>query len=300
MVKILFIPLLVISLFANDEYLPLSEISKNKKIEYNFITNNKIENRYNDYKSVDIMSKKKFTNRKAYKKITNERKKPRVYKQKIVKRDIEKKNLILQDTKNEMDYKNDFATNINGKNISVIAQLTYESVSSKLDNKKFDSSNTYLPKLYVNINEHTIIGEYFKNSNSINFNDIDVLIYTLGYRYNMQINKKFKISLGLDQEYLNLDNSNDKSDYSEYFPNLAFDLDYNILDIFNLSYGNSIGANGGDIKYAYKYYLNIETSPNLFNNRIAFMTGYKHRTIKFKETNKLELFGPYVGLKVFF
>ena len=57
MKKIVSIPLFTLSLFASSEYVPVSELSNDKKVEYNFVNksslnkqNNQIET--NNYKNV--------------------------------------------------------------------------------------------------------------------------------------------------------------------------------------------------------------------------------------------------------
>lgn len=266
-------------ILAND-YVPLSDFSKVKKKEYKF-TNTYVKPKNLEYKKTNEFTKKRLK-QKSSKHYRSVKKSP-----------VDKSYLILQNTKNTNAYYE--SRTKNRRDISVVTELTYHFFNGKVNDTKLDSSKSFIPKIYLNIDKHTIVAKYLKT----NFDKIKNSNYTLGYRYNINQNNGLSANVGLDMNYFEFQN-NKANKLSEFYPSFEFDLNHDIVDTFNISYGAGVGSNGSGVKHAYNYFADIETNPHLLNNHVSILAGYKGRTYKDKNSDKYKLHGPYLGLKAFF
>ncbi len=298
-------------LFAND-YLPLSKISKDKKLEYNFITldntiiqaseiNTKSSITSDGYETVqeaDIVIPQKVEEKvqvKVKKKIAQKViVEPEIKQEKIKPKKTElpkQSNLILKD---EVKL-NPEKTNVQlQRDLFFTAKITFSPVTADLSGfgtSLSDKSNVFIPEARIDINDHSFTAEYFTSKNEfsgINTTTIETQIqwFKGGYRYNID-----NLSIGADLNYAVLD-VNSEEDYNELYPSLEIDMNHNI-DNISLNYGAGFGKNN-NIDYSYDYFLNVGIKPYALSEA-SLVAGYKNRTIKDEDT-KLEFSGPYLGV----
>lgn len=289
MKRILVLSLITSALLAQDEYLPLSKISDDKKMEYNFITLDK---------NIDAKNIEPKVIKEEKNEIVEPLKEEKTQLEKIAEEAIviEKKDLILKkEIKKENSPKN-IVSNKDTINKSILnkqtqrevffsAQITYSPISSKISASGIsssDDSNAFIPELELQINKHKIGAEYFKNEN----NYADISLIKLGYKYEYE-----NTNIGADLNYLKVKTSLDSQ--NEIYPSFEVDFNHNIENI-KLSYGAGFGKNS-DIDYAYDYFINAGIKPYVLSEA-SFIAGYKARGFKMNDT-KFDFKGPFIGVK---
>jgi hypothetical protein len=279
--------LLLSSLYAFDDYMPVSEISNDKKVEYNFINSNNIANE-------EVDKKERFQSFESVKNIENnedivQKEKEEIQKisPKIDKDFVKeyKKDNILQDTKKN-------SQNTFSKDFSITPKISYMYVSTTSGNRNFEKSQEILPEISFSYENHTIKADYFeintKYQNRIKF---DTTWYRIAYLY-----KYLNANIGLAYNNYKLEASTNNAllESSMKFPTLEVHLK-NSKDQLQVEYGGFYGKNNSDIKYAYEYYLNF--GYRIFNNdKLIFSAGYKNRTLEDSSNIKVEYKGPIIGI----
>ena len=309
MKKAILFCILAIVLNASDDYIPLSKISDDKKLEYNFVTldNTIIEAKDLDtkaitddgYSSIPVVEEIKYKapeikKTKENKQIINNEIKQKVLIEKIEPETI-KQNVILKDEINISNIKKeqilvntkDDETQSNSK-FKFSAQITYSPITTTISGSGISLSNKtngFVPEIQLQKGNHKAVAEYFKVENDFLGANVETTIYKLGYRYVYE-----NANVGVDANYAVFD---DGTSDEEFYPSLEIDFSHNI-DNIELSYGAGIGKNN-NIDYAYDYFFNAGIKPYALSEA-SLVAGYKNRTIKDNDS-KLEFKGPYIGVK---
>ena len=303
MKKIVSIPLFALSLFASSEYVPVSELSNDKKVEYNFVNksslnkqNNQIET--NNYKNVVQESNEIIEPLEEV-----EIKETKV----IVPENIKEKKEVIQNTKTVnktlvKEYKNEnilkdevkLSDNTFSKDFSVTPKLSYMRLTLS-DEEEIGKTNILLPEIAFKYKNHILKTDYMGVDIKYIYSYFDLNVETSWYRlaylynfYNANIglaynNYKVKASLlgvsGKDtDEFVTLEiHAKNKQNH------------------IVAEYGGFYGKNDSDIENAYEYYLNLGYEV-LNNDKLVFTLGYKNRTIEFDDGLELEYKGPTLGI----
>lgn len=306
--------LLLSSLYASDDYTPVSKISNDKKVEYNFMnssnetTNQKInkEEKFESVKSVANSAKKEeFRAVKSQEPIeikkeilqevkTDEIKETTPTVDKNFIKDYKKEN-ILQDTKQ-------YSQNSLNRDFSITPKITYSYLTSDIFRtgkvRPSDKKSVLIPELSLKYKEHTLKAELLDSKSSYT----DVLIVDsdletkvkwlkLYYLYNYQ-----NINLGL--AYNNYKADFNIVDYNvnfktrEEFPSLEVH-GKNEEDKLEVNYGLSYGQSS-DIDYVYEYYVNLGYKVFQYD-ALNINAGYRNRTIDY-DNLKYQYKGPTLSL----
>jgi hypothetical protein len=302
--------LLLSSLYASDDYTPISKISNDKKVEYNFMKNtNQKPNKEEKFESVKSIAnsnkKEEFQSIKSTEPIelkngilqevkSDEIKETTPTVDKSFVKDYKKEN-ILQDTKK---YSQDGFS----KDFSITPKITYTYLTTDLHStervRPIDRKNVLVPELSLRYKEHTLKAELLDSkAHYTNVLIVDSDLETrikwlkLYYLYNYQ-----NVNLGLAYNNYKADfiivdyNRNLKK--REEFPSLELNAknEENQLEInYGLSYGKST-----DIDYAYEYYVNL--GYKIFQNDVLNINaGYRNRTIDYDNV-KYQYRGPTLSL----
>jgi hypothetical protein len=291
---------LAVFLFAQDDYVPLSELSNAKKIEYNFVDKKKkIETpKVQEYKTIKIEENKYeavspieeveikediIENNTNFEKIENIKEEKKIVNKELVKE--YKSENILQDTKeNKVSITEDF---------SITPKLTYSYLKTDIYATDrisvVDEKSVLIPEIAVSFKNHTLKAEvlevesYF-NQVILGGSDLETTVkwYKLYYLYNYN-----NISFGLAYNDFSLNwnavNYNISSKDKEEFPSLELHMknsDKNLQVEYGLSYGKN-----NNITYSYEYYLNLGYKI-LKDNDLILSAGYKNRVIEYNFPNK--------------
>lgn len=293
MKKTIFIAFFTSSLLVANDYLPLSKIEDDKKLEYNFITlDNKV------IKTDEVNTKSTVSNKenKIVQEIPNT-KKETIKKEIVLEKEVNdyKKDNILQNRK--------INTSINSSDFTITPKVTYSYmttdnyVSGKV--AVVDKKNVVMPELAVSYKKHTLKAEtmsvktYF-NSVIIGGNDLEMKNSwsKLSYLYKYQ-----NVNLGLAYNLYKLkgnfifNNVNYFVKDEQKFPSLELHVK-NEEDKMEVNYGLSYGKNS-DIDYAYQYYLNL--GYKIFNNNLVLTAGYQNKTIEIGNI-RFQHKGPAISL----
>jgi hypothetical protein len=312
MKKIVILSFLALSLFASDEYIPVSELSHSKKQEYNFVnkTNiNKAVEAENNTKvlqesdeviepleNVEIKERKieeNIDNSISIEKIENKKEEKEILNKELVKE--YKNDNILQDTKTNKSSIKDFT-------ITPKFTYSYITIDGYYPGKVglLDKKNVLIPEILIAYNNHMLKAEtmstkaYFK-SVLIDGGDLDAKTssYKLSYLYKYQ-----NANFGLAYNYYKTSWDFILYDYyyqfedKQIYPSLELHMK-NEENRLQVEYGLSYGKNS-DIDYAYEYYINL--GYKIFNNDgLIASVGYKNKTIDI-DSLKFEYKGPTISL----
>ena len=289
MKKIIILSSLGLYLLANGDYIPLSQLSDNKKKEYNFVEKIKTT------KEVGIENKKSihYNNKK------------------IIKLEKKENNEIIKDYKNgnilndEMEpSKNSFSHNRN-KDFSVTPKLSYMYVTTSFEGETIDKTHDILPEISFVYKNHTLKVNYsdirVKTDylSTLNLSDFDLnskwtRISYLYKFYNANIGLAYNDFRTKGNYIDNFDSNKYKEKDKESFASVEVHLK-NVRDQLILEYGGFYGKNDNDVKNAYEYYINL--GYKIFNNdNLILNVGYKNRTIEFDDDLKIETKGPILGI----
>lgn len=294
-------------LFA-DDYVPLSKITQDKQLEYNFITlDNTViqasdvetqstvyEDGYESVENIPVVKPQEVQ-------IINKPKIQEVVKPQVVKEIPNKDKLILNDEVKYTPKKAELITNDMNKtdvqlkkDVFFTAALTYSPITAEISDSSVslsNKSNVFIPEGQVQINKHKFVAEYFKSENdfagpttSVN---VDTQWFKSGYRYNIE-----NANVGADINYIKMESDLNTTE-DEVFPSVEIDFSHNV-DIVEFTYGAGIGTNS-NIDYAYDYFLDVGIKPTQFSEA-SLIAGYKNRTFKDQDA-KYEFSGPYIGVK---
>lgn len=300
MKKIVTLSYLAISLFADGDYIPLSKLSDEKKIEYNFM----------DAKKSPKEIIKKEEEFQPVKQIENNEIKKEIVQEKIEKTEKIQENNTAVNKDFVKEYKKDnilqdekkYSQNTFSKDFSITPKITDTFLTSDIHETEkvhpVDKENVLVPEISVKYKEHAIKAEIL-NSESRYSNVLVVgsdLVtkvnwFKLYYLYNYE-----NINLGLAYNNYKADfivvdyNVNYKT--HEEFPTLEFS-GKNEENKFEVNYGASYGQNNY-IDYAYEYYVNL--GYKIFRNDIFNINaGYRNRTIDYND-RKYQYTGPTLSL----
>ena len=297
MKKIVSIPLFTLSLFASSEYVPVSELSNDKKVEYNFVNKSSLNKQNNQIETNNYKNVVKESNEIIEPLEEVEIKETKV----IVPENIKEKKEVIQNTKTVnktlvKEYKKEnilkdevkYSDNSFSKDFSVTPKLSYMNVNTSVDKLNVNNkSHEIVPEFsltYKNI--HTIKADYF----NVNAEEFDTNWYRIAYLYkflNANIGLAFN-SLTLKGDYLDDGKDNEK------FPTIEIHLK-NSQNQLQVEYGGFYGKNSENIKSAYEYYLSL--GYKIFNNdNLIVNAGYKNRTVEDDDGYILEYKGPTLGI----
>lgn len=294
MKKLSLLSILSLALFANDDYVPLNNLTSEQKENYNFIKKKDIESDYvspspsefipvSEYKKPEIVQENNQNQQILQKQNVAEKK----IDKKIIN-DYQKEN-ILKDSKNK-------STRVFNEDFSITPKVSYMNVTTKEDGDKLDKTHQVIPELSFKYKDHIIKVDYFGINGKIeeDNNKLNVDWYRVGYLYSY-LNAKIGIAYN-DFRY-KVSRIDGTFKEKEKFATLELHLE-NTQDDFVLNYGGFYGKNDHYIKNAYEYYVALGYRP-LRNDLLVLSLGYKNRTIEEKnesETNKIIFQGPTVGI----
>jgi len=217
MKKVVVISCLGIYLLANNEYIPLSQISDNKKEEYNFNKETKVKVKENN----EIMKEYKSEN------ILNDEIKPS---------------------------KNSFSYNFT-KDFSVTPKISYMYVDTSFEGENIKKTHEVIPEISFIYKNHTLKADYLNvNSKIYDVVELDTSWYRLSYLYKYY---NANIGLGYNDIRADLTLIGKKSiKDDERFPTLELHFK-NTKDQLVFEYGGFYGKNDNNIEDAYEYYINL-------------------------------------------
>lgn len=285
MKKIVTLSYLAISLFADGDYIPLSKLSDDKKIEYNFMDAKK-NPKEKIKKEEEFHPVKSIENSEIKKEIVQEKTEKIQENNTPVNKDFVKeykKDNILQDEKK-------YSQNSFSKDFSITPKITDTFLTSDIhETEKVhpeDKENVFVPEISIRYKEHTIKAEILDSESRYS----NVLVvgsdlvtkvkwFKLYYLYNYE-----NINLGLaynnyKADFIVVDYNVNYKTYEE-FPTLEFS-GKNEENQFEVNYGASYGQNNY-IDYVYEYYVNL--GYKIFRNDIFNINaGYRNRTIDYDD-----------------
>lgn len=297
MKKIVTLSYLAISLFADGDYIPLSKLSDDKKIEYNFMDAKK-NPKEKIKKEEEFHPVKSIENSEIKKEIVQEKTEKIQENNTPVNKDFVKeykKDNILQDEKK-------YSQNSFSKDFSITPKITDTFLTSDIhETEKVhpeDKENVFVPEISIRYKEHTIKAEILDSESRYS----NVLVvgsdlvtkvkwFKLYYLYNYE-----NINLGLaynnyKADFIVVDYNVNYKTYEE-FPTLEFS-GKNEENQFEVNYGASYGQNNY-IDYVYEYYVNL--GYKIFRNDIFNINaGYRNRTIDYND-RKYQYSGPTLSL----
>ena len=283
----------ILSLFASDDYTSVSELSDNKKKEYNFVNKDNSSKPLGTdiYKSV---SQENYETIKPLKKVEIEEISVNNIeylekKEEIVQNIETVDKTFVKEYKDENILKDEvkYSDNSFSKDFSVTPKLSYMHVTTSVDKLNINNkSHEIVPEISLTYkNSHTIKADYF----NVNAEEFDTNWYKVAYLY-----KFLNANIGLGYNGLTLKNHIENKENDAKFPTIEVHL-INSQNQLQVEYGGSYGKNSDDIKSAYEYYLSL--GYKIFNNdNLIINAGYKNRTIKIDESDKIEYKGPTVGI----
>lgn len=301
MKKTIIFSLAALTLYANSDYIPISELSNDKKFEYNFVNkNNSIEQVESEkYESV---SKENNVEIKEIKVdiIEDIPENKELIENKEFVKEYKKEN-ILQDSRNKTN-------NTFSKDFSITPKFTYSYLKADFfatDRVSVvDKKGIFIPEITVSYKNHNLKAEGFEAKSYFN----KVLISGSDLETTIKWNKLYYLysynNINLGIAYNNFDikfyavNDNVILKDQQKFPSFELHMK-NSNDILQAEYGFSYGKNN-DISYSSEYYLNVGYKL-LKDNELILSAGYKNRTIEYnfpeKDTEyKYEFEGPTLSL----
>lgn len=298
MKKTVVLPFLALSLFASDEYIPVSELSHSKKQEYNFINKTNI-NKAVETKTHAVLSQESDDVIEPLEKVeiketkVNISEKIKEKKEVIPNTKVENKTFV-KEYKKENILKDEvkYSDNSFSKDFSVTPKISYMNVTTDLGDYELDKTHEIIPEISFMYKKHILKTEYFNvNTKLFDIIDFDTTGYKLAYLYNF-----YNANIGLAYNKYNFKISllGESIKDSEEFASLEVHLKNKENQIL-VEYGGFYGKNDSDIKNAYEYYLNLGYEV-IKNDKLIFTLGYKNRTIEIDESDNLEYKGPTIGV----
>lgn len=298
MKRVIIFSCLSVSLFADGDYVPLSELSDAKKIEYNFMNKKNIVEPIEAKKNNQIIQQTQ----------QNSEIKEEVQVIKEVKNNDEnflkefKKENILQDSNKE-----NRVLKSEDRDFSITPKLTYMYLKTDIFGTQrvsaVDEGSAFLPEIALKYKNHTIKADFMESKAYFN----NVLLVGSDLETNTKWQKFHYLygygnaDFGLAYNKFDLDWKVVRYGFTtpqrEEFPSLEinFKNDDNKLQAL---YGGSYGRND-NIEYAYEYYLNLGYRI-LNKDSLILSAGYKNKTIEFGNDNineyRYQYKGPTLGL----
>jgi hypothetical protein len=294
MKKIVVFSFLALSLFASDEYIPVSELSHSKKQEYNFVNKTNINKALEEQthttapqESDDVIAPLEKLEIKETKVNISENAKEK--KEVITNTKVENKTFV-KEYKNENILKDElkYSDNSFSKDFSVTPKISYMNVTTSVDKLNINNkSHEIVPEFSLTYKkEHTIKADYF----NVKDEDFDTNWYRIAYLY-----KFLNANIGLAFNSLTVKGADieDEKD-NEKFATIELHLK-NSQDQLQVEYGGFYGKNSVNITSAYEYYLTL--AYKIFNNdNLIINAGYKNRTVENDDGNIIEYKGPTLGI----
>lgn len=276
-------------LFADSDYIPLSKLSDDKKIEYNFMDAKKTA-KEKIKKEEEAYPVKSMENSETSKEIVSEKTEKIQENETTLNKDFVKeykKDNILQNIKKDIDDNKDFSLN---------AKVAYTYLKTELSDTNTsvvsETSNEILPEILLSYKNNIIKSDILKSnvSDKNTGTTLDTNWYKVAYLYRY-LNANVGVAYNKFGTKSSIFSANLGNDVEE-FPTIELSLK-NVDHQFQADYGVSYGKNN-NINYAYEYYLNF--GYRLFNNEsLVFIAGYKNKTIE-DDISKLEYKGPLIGV----
>ena len=292
--------------FANNDYIPLSEMSQSDKIKNNFVKKEskpqKDEAAYAPVGEINKVQKvekipniKDIPNIEEIEEIQNinvESKNIETNTKTIDKEFVKdfKKDNILQDTKKD-------SIAFNRSDFSVTPKISYMHVTLSDEKEEIGKTHLILPEIAFRYKNHILKADYMgvdiRYNNFLLGNDlkVDTDWYRIAYLYNYL---NANIGIGYNDYRIKGSILGFTSQDSAKFPTLEVHFK-NTENQLQVEYGGFYGKNDSDVKNAYEYYLSL--GYKVFNNdNLIVNAGYKNRTIESDEGDKYEYKGPILGI----
>jgi len=289
MKKTIVFSFIALSLYANSDYVPLSQLSEDKKNEYNFVNKKPIieSTKKDNYSSVTkqnneiLQPVKSIEKKEEIKDVTEESEiTSNVNKNENILNDYKKDN-ILKDTR----VKND---NNNNKDFSITPKFTYSYLKTDIYATDritvIDKEGVLIPEITFKYKNHNLKAEGFETNsyfNKVLSNGSD-LETTVNWNKLSYLYSYYNINFGLAYNDFNL-NWQQVTPYfidedREEFPSFELHMK-NSNDILQAEYGFSYGKNN-NINISYEYYLNVGYKL-LKDNDLILSAGYKNKAIEY-------------------
>lgn len=285
---------LTIFVYANSDYIPLSQMSDNEKIEHNFVKEEKaikIENqaKYKSLKEMNIENDNKNTQNivkkvEETKEINNAKENKEIVNQNFANE--YKKETILKDAKQKRNVasKSDF---------SITPKITYMHLNTENNNIEIEKKHIVIPEISFTYKDQSIKFDYFKANTAKDKTNtkLDTKWYKISYLY-----KYHNANIGFAYNRYKLDAYDQVRlvTAKQTFPTLELHLK-NEQDQLIFEYGGFYGKNSKFIKSAYGYYLNF--GYKMFDNdNLIFTAGYKNRTVETDIGDRFKYEGPTIGV----
>ncbi|QKF77249.1 hypothetical protein [Arcobacter defluvii] len=299
MKKIIIISSLVLYLFASDDYVPLSNLSQEKKVEYNFI-NKKTEINTagnNEYEKIENINKNDNIQTFKDEIIEEKQELSKPINNEFV-REYKKDNILKDEKKvSQSNFSKDF---------SITPKLTYSFLKTDIygTNKVsvLDETNEVIPEISFKYKNHILKADFMDSKAYFN----NVLLIGSDLETTTKWNKLYYLynfknaNLGIAYNKFDLDwkviKYNVVLSNTEEFPTLEFHMK-NEDDKLQVEYGVSYGKNH-NIDYVYEYYVNLGYKL-LNNDALILSAGYKNRTLDFEDDingYKFQYKGPILTL----
>lgn len=309
MKKIFILSCLSLFMFANEDYVPLSNFSDDKKFEYNFINNTVIDAQniktdstiqdegYSSIKTISEMEEKEITLVDEVKPI----KEVKTNNEEVLK-DIKKEN-ILKDIKKENK-----VVNTQDKDFSISPKLTFTYLTTDISGtdtiSAVDEKSVLVPEIAFKYKNHILKADFMESKSYFNKvlligSDLktDTKWYKINYLYAYK-NADFGLAYNkYSLDWQAVDYGINLKTEKEEFPSLEVNFT-NKENQLQAQYGLSYGKNN-NIQNSYEYYLNLGYEI-IKNDALIVSAGYKNKTIEFeneiKNGYRFEYKGPTLSL----
>lgn len=295
---------LAIFLYAQDDYVPLSKMSNDKKTEYNFVNKKNI---------IEAVEKENYTsvteknNERTNSSQDSEIKDEIIQEEKIGENSTPINKNFVKEYKKENILNNEkkYSQNSFNKDFTITPKIIYMNISTTIEKEDIEKTHEITPELLFTYKNHIIKFDYLESNVEkkelvkLNFTDfnLDTKWYRLAYLY-----KYLNANIGLAYNYLKLDGEYYNVLENDWYVNkgnekfLTLEAHFqNSQDKLLVEYGGFYGKNDSDIKSAYEYYLTL--GYKIFSNdNLIFNAGYKNRTIDYDDGLQIEYKGPVIGI----
>ncbi len=296
MKKIVILSCMGFSLFAAGDYIPLSELSDDEKVGYNFANKKDIAKPVESKNYTNISTKNNeiiqpIENNKIkdVNKVQENEPNSEVAEKENIIEEFKKENILQDVSKENKILKAD------NRDFSITPKISYSFLKTEVNDANSSviskTSNEFLPEISLSYKNNTIKSDILKFNISDNStgNTLDTNWYKIAYLY-----RYLNANIGL--AYNKFEFSINSENNVEEFPTIELNLK-NIDHQFQADYGVSYGKNN-DINHAYEYYLNF--GYRLFNNEsLVFIAGYKNKIIE-DDSSKFVYKGPLIGVSSVF
>ncbi len=268
-----------------DDYLPLSEFSDDKKIEYNFTDKQKKQELKKEEPTVKVITKEEKT---VVKPVSE-------YKEEIVqtpiKQEVEvievRKSILNDEVKQEDVLENKSSFSIDNNIIEV--KFEYSPIDIDISSSTgslSENSNAFSPIISVQNNKDKFSFEFFMTDK-----EFETKVYKLNYK---RIFDKFKVGVGLNRYEISANSLKARENYLSIQGNFTS----KISNINNLWFDVEGSVGKGDNIDALEYKITLGYQNDEFKES-SYILGYKGKEFE-SEGVDLSYKGPFIGVKTLF